>query len=97
MECKRLFNSHWHDDWRRVGDVVIWCLDARRRDRVETDLRMEQVEAAIHDPVGGAGGEGIGGQKILKRVETRDKETKEPLRRVVEKPFWKARERVQAE
>src|SRR6202012_5188284 len=19
-ECKRLFNSHWHDDWRRAGD-----------------------------------------------------------------------------
>ncbi|KAH8730087.1 Alg9-like mannosyltransferase family-domain-containing protein [Phaeosphaeriaceae sp. PMI808] len=21
------FNSHFHDDWRRVGDVVVWCLD----------------------------------------------------------------------
>jgi phosphatidylinositol glycan class B len=18
------FNSHWHDDWRRTGDVVVW-------------------------------------------------------------------------
>ncbi|KAK5952216.1 glycosylphosphatidylinositol anchor biosynthesis [Knufia fluminis] len=25
-ECERLFNSHAHDDWRRSGDVVVWCL-----------------------------------------------------------------------
>jgi phosphatidylinositol glycan class B len=24
--CKRLFNSHAHDDRRRKGDVVVWCL-----------------------------------------------------------------------
>ncbi|KAF3937601.1 hypothetical protein ABW19_dt0202430 [Dactylella cylindrospora] len=26
-ECKRFFNSHFHDDWRRQGDVIVWCLD----------------------------------------------------------------------
>lgn len=26
-ECWRGFNSHWHDDWRRQGDVVVWCRD----------------------------------------------------------------------
>ncbi|KIV95296.1 hypothetical protein PV10_02968 [Exophiala mesophila] len=26
VECKRFFNSHAHDDWRRTGDVVVWCL-----------------------------------------------------------------------
>jgi phosphatidylinositol glycan class B len=26
-ECWRGFNSHFHDDYRRVGDVVVWCLD----------------------------------------------------------------------
>ncbi|KAF2441939.1 glycosyltransferase family 22 protein [Karstenula rhodostoma CBS 690.94] len=26
-ECWRGFNSHWHDDWRRQGDVLVWCLD----------------------------------------------------------------------
>jgi phosphatidylinositol glycan class B len=26
-ECWRGFNSHFHDDWRRTGDVVVWCLD----------------------------------------------------------------------
>ncbi|KAF3920658.1 hypothetical protein ABW21_db0206620 [Orbilia brochopaga] len=25
-ECKRFFNSHWHDDSRRKGDVIVWCL-----------------------------------------------------------------------
>lgn len=25
-ECKRFLNSHGHDDWRRKGDVVIWCV-----------------------------------------------------------------------
>lgn len=24
-ECARFFNTHWHDDWRRRGDVVVWC------------------------------------------------------------------------
>ncbi|KAH7389497.1 Alg9-like mannosyltransferase family-domain-containing protein [Phaeosphaeria sp. MPI-PUGE-AT-0046c] len=27
QECWRGFNSHFHDDWRRKGDVVVWCLD----------------------------------------------------------------------
>jgi phosphatidylinositol glycan class B len=26
-ECWRGFNSHFHDDWRRKGDVIVWCLD----------------------------------------------------------------------
>jgi GPI mannosyltransferase 3 len=26
-ECWRGFNSHWHDDWRRRGDVLVWCRD----------------------------------------------------------------------
>jgi phosphatidylinositol glycan class B len=26
-ECWRGFNSHLHDDWRRKGDVIVWCLD----------------------------------------------------------------------
>jgi len=31
VECWRGFNSHWHDDRRRSGDVVVWCLFAERR------------------------------------------------------------------
>ncbi|KAL4936359.1 hypothetical protein BDV06DRAFT_205224 [Aspergillus oleicola] len=26
-ECHRIYNTAWHDDWRRRGDVVVWCLD----------------------------------------------------------------------
>ncbi|KAF2625344.1 glycosyltransferase family 22 protein [Macroventuria anomochaeta] len=26
-ECWRGFNSHFHDDSRRVGDVIVWCLE----------------------------------------------------------------------
>jgi GPI mannosyltransferase 3 len=25
QQCWRGFNSHWHDDWRRKGDVLVWC------------------------------------------------------------------------
>lgn len=24
-ECKRLFNTQWHDDTRRMGDVIVFC------------------------------------------------------------------------
>lgn len=26
-ECYRTFNTAWHDDWRRKGDIIVWCLD----------------------------------------------------------------------
>ena len=25
-ECARFFNTRWHDDSRRRGDVIVWCL-----------------------------------------------------------------------
>ncbi|EME84225.1 glycosyltransferase family 22 protein [Pseudocercospora fijiensis CIRAD86] len=25
-ECRRFFNTHWHDDHRRKGDVVVYCM-----------------------------------------------------------------------
>ena len=28
VPCGRFFNSHWHDDARRRGDVEVWCLGA---------------------------------------------------------------------
>ena len=28
QECWRGFNTHWHDDWRRRGDIVVWCLQS---------------------------------------------------------------------
>ena len=29
VECQRFWNSFFHDDWRRTGDVVVWCLPQR--------------------------------------------------------------------
>ena len=28
-QCKRYFNSHWHEDKRRRGDVVVWCQEKK--------------------------------------------------------------------
>ncbi|OAP62114.1 hypothetical protein AYL99_04317 [Fonsecaea erecta] len=72
-ECMRLFNSHWHDDWRRQGDVVVWCLDPARqqesktalaREDVPSGVRMRDVEDAIHDP-SALEDTATGAQKIL--------------------------------
>lgn len=41
-ECWRGFNSHWHDDWRRKGDVVVWCLNAERKKEVEKERGSEK-------------------------------------------------------
>ena len=27
VECWRSWNTAWHHDWRRRGDIVVWCLD----------------------------------------------------------------------
>ena len=32
-ECWRGWNSWFHDDWRRKGDIVVWCLRERDRDK----------------------------------------------------------------
>ncbi|KAF7506351.1 hypothetical protein GJ744_011817 [Endocarpon pusillum] len=34
-ECWRGFNSHWHDDLRRRGDVVVWCLFPERKIKMD--------------------------------------------------------------
>lgn len=42
-ECWRTFNTDWHDDWRRRGDIVVWCLDTAEQDawRAETQRRLQ--------------------------------------------------------
>ncbi|GME33418.1 glycosyltransferase family 22 protein [Neofusicoccum parvum] len=40
-EFWRGFNSHFHDDWRRKGDVVVWCLDDDAADGAHS--RVEQA------------------------------------------------------
>lgn len=93
VECQRLFNSHWHDDWRRVGDVVVWCLDPTRREGGEVLggnlLLREHIESQEQTiEVQGLG------EKAVEEIEKEKKAIpkKRPVTRVVEKPFWKVRE-----
>jgi phosphatidylinositol glycan class B len=43
-ECWRTYNTAWHDDWRRRGDVVVWCLDPSEQDawRAEKYQRAQE-------------------------------------------------------
>jgi hypothetical protein len=105
-ECQKIFNSHWHDDWRRQGDIVVWCLDPQRlQDWHAKKNAPHSTEGKRDKPSDWAGAEQeVGsGQKVLggvqaKKTEAKDtkafgpKPKKEPFRRVVEKPFWKAPE-----
>ncbi|RMZ75742.1 hypothetical protein DV737_g5155, partial [Chaetothyriales sp. CBS 132003] len=82
-ECWRGFNSHWHDDWRRQGDVIVWCLfpersttlaalpeaDAKRQAQAEAEAKRERAKAK-------------GGKKTLPVL-------------TVEKQFWKQRPLVE--
>ncbi|PWY85967.1 hypothetical protein BO70DRAFT_395097 [Aspergillus heteromorphus CBS 117.55] len=55
-ECFRTWNSHWHDDWRRQGDIVVWCVDpdeqaawqAQRWDRQRAERRQVQQPRDTH-------------------------------------------------
>lgn len=44
-ECWRTHNTAWHDDWRRRGDVVVWCLDPTEQDawRAEKQQHVEET------------------------------------------------------
>ncbi|KAJ5657158.1 uncharacterized protein N7484_000807 [Penicillium longicatenatum] len=43
-ECWRTWNTAWHDDWRRRGDIVVWCLDPAEQDawRSQTQRRVQE-------------------------------------------------------
>ncbi|KAL4922390.1 Alg9-like mannosyltransferase family-domain-containing protein [Aspergillus aurantiobrunneus] len=44
-ECRRTFNTAWHDDWRRRGDVVVWCLDPTEQQA----WRSEKTQRALEE------------------------------------------------
>ncbi|KAL1957523.1 hypothetical protein VTO42DRAFT_5749 [Malbranchea cinnamomea] len=53
-ECYRTWNTAWHDDWRRRGDVIVWCLDAtsqrdwqQRKRRSVQQARGAKQQSAI--------------------------------------------------
>ncbi|EEP77405.1 conserved hypothetical protein [Uncinocarpus reesii 1704] len=44
-ECYRTWNTAWHDDWRRKGDMVVWCIDpAAQREWREKNQRVHLHE-----------------------------------------------------
>lgn len=52
-ECWRTWNTHWHDDWRRQGDIVVWCLDSAEQDtwRAETHRRVQESRERQFDRI----------------------------------------------
>lgn len=46
-ECHRTFNTAWHDDWRRRGDVVVWCLDPGEQMAWRAHLARERERRAM--------------------------------------------------
>ena len=43
-ECWRGWNSFGHDDWRRVGDVVVWCARGGKKGEARgKDRRLEKL------------------------------------------------------
>ncbi|CBF85606.1 hypothetical protein AN1811.2 [Aspergillus nidulans FGSC A4] len=43
-ECWRTFNSAWHDDSRRRGDVVVWCLDHAKQQAWQSQKHQRELE-----------------------------------------------------
>lgn len=107
MECRRIFNSHWHDDGRRQGDVVVWCLDERRAASASTSQLHPETEneadmvrsrwwpwswAGRQGPRRRAGAPTEGAHRPGAEDNTGPpKSIATPLDRVVEKPYWKVR------
>jgi len=44
-ECYRTFNTAWHDDWRRKGDVIVWCLDPGEQQSWKSILKEREERA----------------------------------------------------
>ncbi|KAN0068426.1 Alg9-like mannosyltransferase family domain containing protein [Elaphomyces granulatus] len=56
-ECWRTWNTAWHDDWRRRGDIVVWCLDPdaqqawRNQNRKKASERRDRQFDQIIDSI----------------------------------------------
>ncbi|KAE8550688.1 hypothetical protein EYB25_006916 [Talaromyces marneffei] len=53
-ECWRTWNTAWHDDSRRKGDIVVWCLDPNEQQewrklqhKQQSDRREKQLDRVI--------------------------------------------------
>ena len=69
VECKRVWNSRVHEDWRRKGDVVVWCLYPERKDekrvKEEGEERRERLRVEV--------------EKVKRRVEQVEKVVERPF------------------
>ena len=106
-ECARFFNSQWHDDWRRRGDVVVWCLYPERAvprvgSRFEdlTKGSVERIWEESQETRDALKQMGVGVKRIWEGHRRRlpVSSTKEVVDErhglpglSVEKPFWKQR------
>ncbi|KAH8428479.1 putative glycosylphosphatidylinositol-alpha 1,2 mannosyltransferase [Aspergillus melleus] len=64
-ECHRTFNTAWHDDSRRKGDIIVWCLDPneqaawsgvkRDRDREAKERHFDHIIENIKRQATGQG------------------------------------------
>lgn len=73
-ECQRVWNGHWNEDWRRRGEIVVWCLYPERREvpRIMNGANsVEDTLGSVKDPAG------------------KEKESRKVMSLAVEKPFWK--------
>lgn len=43
-ECWRTYNTAWHDDWRRRGDVIVWCVDSSEQDAWRAEKQQHAQE-----------------------------------------------------
>ena len=80
VECWRGFNSHWHDDWRRQGDVIVWCLWPERS-KTLLEIKADESKAKVAAEKA----------KAKTEAENANEKAKTLPERVVEKPFWKQR------
>lgn len=44
-ECWRTFNTQWHDDRRRKGDIVVWCLDPAEQQSWRSESRKRSINS----------------------------------------------------
>lgn len=74
QECARVWNSVAHEDWRRTGDIIVWCLyEDRAQER--TDVISTSVNSEM--------------QRAKQKAGETKANVQERVERVVEKPFWK--------
>ncbi|KAK2761273.1 glycosylphosphatidylinositol anchor biosynthesis [Arachnomyces sp. PD_36] len=100
-ECYRSWNTAWHDDARRKGDIIVWCLDEgvqhewRERQKREREVARErEFDRWVEGIRRGASTGGSTGW--MGRLKVGWKGWKWPGKKVARSRFWEPREWVDA-